>query len=211
MRLVEDLGKLKPQYRIITGDGRTEVRIFRTLPEKYNGDNLILFFPFPSRSRKTGLSALNILKDSKNIRPYSIIYIVDGDTFEDKAPNTKIQEYLKSIGINILSINSIQDAFLIECKSDNQKLKLYCIISGPQTFIEEEIVKLIELKLGKKIDLSGIRDSNWKKRVKREVKQTLREKKIKLEVLIKNTGISKLEASFPNICVVLKKIEEEYK
>ena len=40
--------------------------------------------------------------------------------------------------------------------------------------------------------------------------QTLRENKIKLEELIRTTGKKKLEISFPNICAVLKKIEEDF-
>ena len=211
MRLVEDLGKLRAQFLIITGDGRNELKILRALPEKYNGYDLILFFPFPPRSRKTGLNALNTLKDYKSDRINSIIYIVDGDTFEGESADVKIQKHLKSIGIDIINITPIRDAFLIKCTSGDQEIVLFCIISGPKTFIEEEIAKLIELKLRKKIDLSGNRDNNWKKRVKKDVIQTLRENKVKLEELIKNTGFMKVEASFPNICAVLKKIEDDYR
>ncbi|KKN35812.1 hypothetical protein LCGC14_0779800 [marine sediment metagenome] len=118
-----------------------------------------------------------------------------------------IQKHLKSIGIDIINITPIRDSFLIKCRSGDQEIFLYCVIAGPKTFIEEEIAKLIELKLRKKIDLSGNRDYNWKKRVKKDVIQTLRDKKVKLEELIKSTGLTKLEASFPNICAVLKKIE----
>jgi len=210
MKLVEDLGKKNAQYLIITGDGRTELKVLRVLSEKYNGKDLILFFPFPPRSKKTGLSALNALKIYSNIGINSFIFIVDGDTFEEAPANFKIQEHLNSIGIEIVKINLIQDAFLINCKLGNKNIVIYCIISGPQTFIEEEVVKLIELKLEKKIDLSGKRDANWKERIKKEIIKILRENKIKLDELIRNTGKKKLESSFPNFCAVLKKIEENF-
>jgi len=210
MKLIEDLGKDNAQFLIITGDGRTELKVLRALSEKFNGKDLILFFPFPPRSKKTGLSALNVIKTYSNIGINSIIFVVDGDIFEEDPADIKIQEHLKSIGIQIVNITLIQDAFLINCKYGNRNIVLYCIISGPQTFIEEEIVKLIELKLGKKIDLSGKRDVDWKKRVKREVMKNLRDNKIKLDELIKNTRKEKLEIAFPNICAVLKKIEEDF-
>lgn len=210
MRLVEDLGKNNAQYLIITGDGRTELKVLRALSKKYNGKDLILFFPFPPRSRKTGLSALNSLKTYPNIGINSFIFIVDGDNFEEVSADTKIQEHLTSIGIEVVKIILIQESLLINCKLGNKNIVLYCIISGPQTFIEEEIVKLIELKLGKKIDLSGKRDIDWKERVKKEVIKILRDNKIKLEELIRNTGKKKLELSFPNFCAVLKEIEENF-
>ena len=210
MRLVEDLGKNNAQYLIITGDGRTELKVLRVLSEKYDGNELILFFPFPPRPKKTGLSALNSLKLYSNIGINSFIFIVDGDTFEESPADIKIQEHLNSIGIEIVKINLIQKAFLINCKLGNKNIVLYCIISGPQTFIEEELVRLIELKLEKKIDLSGKRDANWKERVKKEIIKILRDNKIKLDELIRNTGKKKLESSFPNFCAVLKKIEEDF-
>lgn len=211
MRLVQDLKGLNPNYIIITGDGRREFNILRGLSEIYNGQDIILYFPFSPLFEKTGKKAL----DSIKILPgyygiSSIIYIVDGDTFKDSF-NDEIQNYLRSIGIEIKNFTSIQNALLINCKCGSHNIVLYCIISGPKTFIEEEIVKLINLKWGEEIDLSGIRDPTWKKRVKKEVNQVLKEKKIKLESLIKETEKEKLETSFPNICAILKKIEEEHR
>jgi hypothetical protein len=181
MRLVEDLGNNNAHFLIITGDGRTELKVLRALSEKFNGKDLILFFPFPPRSKKTGLSALNALKTYFNIGITHFIFVVDGDTFEKEPADIKIQEHLKSIGIEIANISLVQGAFLINCKSGNKSIVLYCVIFGPKTFIEEELVKLIELKLEKKIDLSGKRDIDWKKRVKRVIIKTLRDNKIRLE------------------------------
>ncbi|MBA7479037.1 hypothetical protein ES707_14468 [subsurface metagenome] len=67
----------------------------------------------------------------------------------------------------------------------------------------------MELKLGVKIDLSRKRESAGRKAIKKQIKQVLREKGISIEDLVRNTGITKLEEIFPNICAVLKKIEEE--
>ena len=84
---------------------------------------------------------------------------------------------------------------------------MYCIVSGPTTFIEEEIVKLLNIKWGAKIDLSGEKNSEWKKRVKKEVDQTLKHNKKKLDILIEETDKKYLEKAFPNLCAVFKEIE----
>ncbi|MFX1257901.1 MAG: hypothetical protein ACFFAN_08585 [Promethearchaeota archaeon] len=180
MKLIEELGKSTPNYIIITGDGRTELIVLRGLSQKYNGHNLILFFPFtplPSKiPGKTGLSALKTIKDIPGDYKISkIIYVVDGDSFNAKVDN-EIRDYLHGIGISVIDIEPIEEAFLIKSKFGNHNIKLYCIISGPQTFIEEEIARLFEVTLGINIDLSGTRDSAWKKRVKKKITKIKKKK-----------------------------------
>ena len=212
MRLVENLENVKPDYIIITGDGRRELYVLRGLTKVYNGHDIILYFPFTPVFRKTGKKALDSIKTiSAKFGINSIIYIVDGEAFNNSFIN-EIQNYLRSIGIAIENVDLIQNALLIKCKSGNHNIKLYCIVSGPQMFIEEEIAQLLKLKFGEDIDLSGNRDSTWRKRVKDDIDRVLKKNRIKkLEKLIDTTSKKKLEASFPNICAVLKKIEEEHK
>jgi len=209
MRLVQDLYKLNPNFIIITGDGRRELHILRGLTKVYNGNDLILYFPFSVLPKKTGKSALDSIKTLANDYGFnSIIYIVDGDAFDEPA-DIEIQDYLNRIGIRIDNVNLIQSALIINCRLGNNHIRLYCIISGPRTFIEEEIANLINLKWGIEVDLTGSRDRDWKIRVKNEVIRILREKNIKIESLIESTGKTKLELAFPNICAILKKIEED--
>ena len=68
---------------------------------------------------------------------------------------------------------------------------------------------MIELNLGVKIDLSRKKEPAGRKTIKNQIKQVLREKGKTIEELVSNTGKNKLEQTFPNICAVLKKIEEE--
>lgn len=68
---------------------------------------------------------------------------------------------------------------------------------------------MIELKLGVKIDLLGNRDRSWKDNVRFKIKQVRKEKQINLEQLMRCTGRNNLERAFPNICAVLRKIEED--
>lgn len=212
MKLVEELGNLKPDYIIITGDGRSDLKVLKAVSERFNGQDLVLFFPLSPLRRKSGKSALDSIKNIPGDHKInSIIYIVDGDTFDaDVNADIEIRDYLLSIGIDVINIESIGDAFLINCEFGNYEVVLYCIISGPQTFIEEEIAELIKLTLNIEINLTGERNIDWKKRVKREVNQALKANNIKLENLIKNPMINKLETAFPNICAILKKIEEDF-
>ena len=68
---------------------------------------------------------------------------------------------------------------------------------------------MIKLKLGVEIDLSQKREPTGRKIIKNQIKQVLRERGKTIEDLINNTGKAKLEETFPNICAVLKTIEEE--
>ena len=84
----------------------------------------------------------------------------------------------------------------------------FIFVGGPEVFIEEEVAKLVEYNLKVKIDISRKRELAARKTIKYQIKQVLRDKGKKIEELVNNTGISKLEEIFPNICAVLKEIEK---
>jgi len=210
MKLVRDLKQLKTKHVIISGDGRKEFKIIEEICEKYNGDTKVIWFPKLSAPRKTGLSALDSVKlFPSKFHLNSIIFIVDGEFIGGRA-DTQIQEYLKKIGIMVVDIQPIQKAFVINCKVGHHEVVLYCIISGPETFIEEEMARLIELELDITIDLAGERDRSWKDRVKREIEHILHENHTSTKQLIRNASSISLEKAFPNLCVVLRNIDENY-
>lgn len=211
VKLAEDLNAIKPHLLIITGDGRTELRVIRGLCRKFNGPDIILGFPFSPKGRKSNVNALDAIKiylDLFNIS--SFMFIADGDFF-DENPFEKIENYLESIGISIIESRMIKNAQFLRAKSGVKDFILFNIISGPEVFIEEEVAILLNLKLQKAIDLTGNIDFKWKKRIKKEVKQILRHERIKLEELISNTGINKLEQAFPNFCAVFREIEKLFR
>jgi hypothetical protein len=86
---------------------------------------------------------------------------------------------------------------------------VYCIILGPEVFVEEEVARLVEFHLHVEINLSQKTEPVGRKSIKSQIKQVLRERGKTIEELILNTRKTKLEQIFPNICAVLKKIEEE--
>lgn len=210
MRLVDNLKGIKSYYLVISGNGTfPENVILKNLCRKYNGHDKAIFYINTPLKKQTGLNALNAIPlYPKKFQINSIIFIVDGEHIKENA-RIEIMKYLKSKGIGITEIIPLQRAFLIKCKSGPYDIILFCIILGPEVFIEEEVAKLIELKLSVKIDLSRKREPNGRKTIKNQIKQVLREKGKTIEELVNNTGKIKLEQTFPNICAVLKKIEEE--
>lgn len=209
MRLVESIKGIDSYYLIISGNGTfPESVIFKNLCKKFNGYDKAIFSINTPIKKQTGLDALNAIPLlSEKFRINSIIFIVDGEHIKENAA-IEIQEHLKSKGISVIEVLTLQGAFLIKCKTGPYDVILFCIILGPEIFIEEEVAKLVELKLGVKIDLSRKREPEGRKTIKKQIKQVLREKRKTIEELVMNTGITKLEEIFPNICAVLKKIEE---
>jgi len=210
MRLVESIKGIDSYYLIISGNGTfPESVIFKNLCKKFNGYDKAIFYINTPLKKQTGLDALNAIPlYPKKFRINSIIFIVDGEHIKENA-TIEIQEHLESKGISVIEVLPLQGAFLIKCRTGPYNVILFCIILGPEIFIEEEVAKLVEMTLGVKIDLSRKREPEGRKTIKKQIKQVLREKGISIEELVRNTGITKLEEIFPNICAVLKKIEEE--
>ncbi len=210
MKLVDNLSGIGSYYLVISGNGTfPEKDILKTLCQKYDGhDNAIFHISTPIK-KQTGLDALNAINLlSQKFRINSIIFMVDGEHFEENA-SIEIIEHLESKGIEIKENIFLQEAILIKCKSGPHDIILYCIILGPEIFVEEEVAKLIELKLGVNIDLSQKGNPDGRKFIKRQIKQVLRENKKTIKELVISTGKNKLEQLFPNICAVLKRIEGE--
>ncbi len=210
MKVVDNIKGFESYYLIISGNGTfPESVIFKSLCKKFNGYDKAIFSINTPLKKQTGLAALNAIPlISKKFLINSIIFIIDGEHIKENA-RVEIKKYLETIGISINEFNPLEGAFLIKCKSGPYNITLYCIILGPEVFIEEEVAKLIELKLGVRIDLSGKGDSSGRKTIKNQIKQVLREKGKNIGELVVTTSKSKLEDVFPNICAVLKKIEEE--
>ena len=209
MRLVDSLKGVESYYLLISGNGKfPENVIFKNLCEKFNGYQKAVFFISTPIKKQTGLDALNAIPIyPKKFQINSFIFIVDGEHIRENARN-EIQRHLESKGMEINEIIPLKKAFLIRCNSGPYSIILFCIILGPEVFIEEEVAKLIELKLGITIDLSRKREPVGRKEIKKNIKQILRENGKTLDELVRSTGKTKLQETFPNICAVLEKIEE---
>ena len=209
MRLVDSIKEVESHYLLISGNGKfPESVIFKNLCEKFNGYQKAIFFINTPIKKQTGISALNAIPTiTKKYQINSFIFMVDDEHIRENARN-EIRSHLISIGMGINEIIPLERAFLIKCNSGPHNIILFCIILGPEVFIEEEVAKLIELKLGITIDLSRKREPVGRKEIKKNIKKVLRENGKTLNELVRSTGKTKLQETFPNICAVLKKIEE---
>lgn len=208
--LTNEMRESNSIFLIITGDSSYDLRILKEIGIKYNGNDKILFNPTIKIQYKKGKSAFNSLRVLAEIyKAKTIICIIDGEYFCEDIEN-QLRNALTERVYEIISMLPIREAYLIECKKGNYIIDLYCIISGIEECIEQEIVRLIKLKLHVDINTSGIESREGKNRVKHEIRQTLNRNGMRdITDLIKVSGKAKLEEAFPNICSVLKKIEED--
>jgi hypothetical protein len=139
----------------------------------------------------------------------SIIFIIDGEYFND-AIEIELKNALLERAYNIKEILYLNHAYSIKCQKGDYEILLYCIISGIEICIEEEIVKFIKTKFSIEVNISEIESKQGKDRIKREINQILKRNNLKdITELIKISEKRNLEEAFPNICAVFKKIEED--
>lgn len=211
MKLVKESKGISPEWVIISGDGCRDFNVLKRISQEFDGETRVLWFPKKSITRRSGLSALDSIKTlASKYGLESVIYIVDGEHINGE-PVSEIQEYLQSIAIQSDAFQPIQNAHLVNCSFGSHHIILYCIIAGPETFIEEGIVHLIELILRVSIDLSGERTAEWREVKKSEINRTLRDRGLNIKKLLQRAGRNQLMQAFPSIYAVLRHIEENYR
>lgn len=193
-------------YFVITGDDGREFAVLSGICCKYREKERTLWFPVKGMVKRTGLTALNAVKvipDDFNME--KIIYTVDRDVIEGDI-ESEIIEKLKSIGIEILDVRQMESSCIIECKLGAHEITLYCIVSGIDVCIEEQIVELLHEKHGIEIDTSGEKNSVWKKNLKRRMLDGLNHKDLTIEELISTSGIEYIKSIFPNFCTIFDEL-----
>ncbi len=207
MKLIEEEKPDKYVAFIATGDGRTELHVLRSLSKVYDGTKKIYFPKIPGK-RKTGLSILDILKDSE-IKARSYLFILDLEhvSVNEKEVIETIKKRLNEMNLRGIEIDTLVDAenarlYLIRCKRGSKALPIYVAISGKKKKIEENIAHLIELEYGDEIEPE-----------KGEIKGYLKRKRIKdIETFIKkshrNSGKRNIKRAFPHIAKILEELEK---
>ena len=208
MRYYEGDAPSRGSYMVLSGDSRIDMKVLERLCDIHNGPQIKVWFPGSTIPRRTGLNAL----DAVNLYPgkfkcYSFIYVADREHFRRDA-RAEIQAHLA--GVQNIRIESIQQAYVLKGRVGPHEIILYCIISGSQACIEEEIARLIELELGIPLDLSGNMDAEGRARLKRDIRQTLHDNRSNIEDLIMNAQTNHLNRAFPNFCAVLRTIKASY-
>ena len=203
MRLIAEMREEACTLYIATGDGRTEKRVLAPLVYSYPTNRAVCFpktpIPGKNKERKTGLSVLEVLKDTI-IRTENYLFIVDKEYWGDFEEND-ILEKLKFMNMRNVEISSkLNDEFaklyLIECKRGSKPITAYLAISGKERRIEENIAYLIELQYKDKI-----------KAEKENIRNYLRDKGLKnIEALIIASHKKNVKKAFPHFTTVLSEL-----
>ncbi len=212
MRIVYDEIGLELRHIILNGDGTfPETKILESICKRYNRTDGIILYPGTSFKNKKGLSVLDAIKHYLylNNRYRNFIFIVDGE-YISQDPISKVKQQLENSGFAVNDeIITLQKAFLITGSSGHNIFNLYCVIWGPETCIEEELIDFIKSTANIHINIpTGPRNGNWCKNLKRERKNKISNRRLKQ--LLKDAEIRTLESSFPNICAVLREVEKNF-
>jgi len=188
---------------VITGDGRWEQVILKSIAKRYNGKDKVLYFPkSPFKSlKKTGLSCLDILrleKEKLNIvkKCGKLLVLVDKEhvsNVEDIAKKLESLEVFEDF-----KMENNEDIVKIIGNLGNREIIIHIVIFGKEKCIEEDVSELIKLEFGENINPD-----------KNAIKDFLKSKGLKRKDLIENAKIENLEIAFNPLIRVIKFLEGE--
>jgi len=193
----------KDQKTIMTliGDGRSEKNILPSIFERYNGNNILNWCPWLTRTRTdVGFSALRGIKQYPIYRtPNNFLFVVDkehleGDSLEEKVGHT-FRGPFQIIDINSLSESAIVVKYILY----HREKTAYAVVMGKVKYIEECLSEFFEREMG--LNLSPTKDI-WVQLKGHGIKS----KHIK-EIILK-ADMRNLSMSFPNLDLALTHIEQ---
>ncbi|WP_048055516.1 hypothetical protein [Methanotorris igneus] len=188
---------------VITGNGRWEQVILKSIAKRYNGRDKVLYFPKSpfKHSRKTGLSCLDILrleKEKLNIikKCGKLLVLIDKEHISSVDDITKKLESLRVFEDFEMENNG--DIVKIIGNLGNREIVIHIVIFGKEKCIEEDVSELIKLEFGENI----YPDKN-------AIKDFLKSKGLKRKDLIEDAKIENLEIAFNPLIRVIKFLEGE--
>ncbi|AEF96278.1 hypothetical protein Metig_0728 [Methanotorris igneus Kol 5] len=203
MMLVSEESKDNFIAFVITGNGRWEQVILKSIAKRYNGRDKVLYFPKSpfKHSRKTGLSCLDILrleKEKLNIikKCGKLLVLIDKEHISSVDDITKKLESLRVFEDFEMENNG--DIVKIIGNLGNREIVIHIVIFGKEKCIEEDVSELIKLEFGENI----YPDKN-------AIKDFLKSKGLKRKDLIEDAKIENLEIAFNPLIRVIKFLEGE--
>ena len=195
---------------VISGEGTkgSEFKLLSEVSEKHDGVKT-LSFPLrrPTYRGETsrgenrllhthgaGLKAFRVLKIYAGRGYTNFLFLVDREKFQTEEEEGEIERTLNEFGINVGSIQRLSEgSFVVKAIIGPREITIHVVIFGETEKLEEEEVKLIELKLGEIVQSE-----------KPEIKRFYRERGISLEELVKNASRRDLAEAFPNLTRILE-------
>ena len=199
MNVIEDPTDFNPLSTLVflTGDGRREFEVIKSLPKRYPRNKNLLVAKLPYSKSGTGLHALKAVQT--NLSHYKVrntLCLVDKDSFTNRNPNPQSMEResrcaFNTYGVRVNNIRHInvghETVFVINGEITGRgEVVIYLGIIGGEKCIEEDIAILIKLELNENVEPD-----------KHEIRALLRRHDILLPTLIERATINNLSQAFP--------------
>jgi hypothetical protein len=194
---------------VIVGDGPQEKnRVLPEIAKKFNGKEKQLFLPtlsFPhTRTREnaspgTGVKAsLSGLKVSMEKYGFTeAIIILDREHLVGINSQNYLEKAATEVGAELRVKHSSKHCYHCYFKTGGKQARVYIAISGGTTNIEEDIACLITELFGEKLDPS-----------KAEIRRFLKEKRLRIEDLIKQATKEQLKRCFLGLTEAIEQLEQ---
>jgi hypothetical protein len=193
---LEELRGRQAQIIVLTGDGKTEIRVLKHCSRIYNGKKTLWYpgTPIPQRTTIEALRAVKVCVESYRILYY--LFLIDREHLEKGKEEETIEKVLMNEGFREMEITQLNSLFLVKCLLGPRRIMIYVIVIGTEKRIEEELVELIKLELGVDIEPE-----------KGEIRKVLKSHRMDFEDLLRNAKRENLEEAFSSLCSALKMIE----
>ncbi len=206
MKLITSEGlTTEPVSMVLTGDGRTDLRVLKLLALKYNGRKILFYPKIPLVRKGTDVFAdlLNpidsIVEKYRKITKFLII--IDR---EHVSTGNELSAKLKKFKLRIHHHETIDDVVhIIKGMFGGREIIVYIVLCGIKWCLEEEIAKLIEIRYKTKVTASSCRE------LKINLRRFEKEHNKKLETIIEEASKKELECAFDGLTYVLKLLEKE--
>lgn len=210
MRMVDEAKNVDKRslVAVLTGDGKTELRILKVLAKIYNGNSRTLYYPNPPPTFRTkkGFSVLDAIKIY--LSSYGVektLCLIDREYLRCENREINIQIIRRAFGEYGISVQHIEEldasgeiALILHCELTGQRnLVSYLAVIGKQRHIEEDLAELIHLEFGVEI-----------RSEKRAIHTFLKGHRLTIESFIEGANRANIAQAFPSLDRIMREIEE---
>ncbi|NOZ58035.1 MAG: hypothetical protein GXO66_00415 [Euryarchaeota archaeon] len=193
-----------PASLVLTGDGRTELRVLSSLALKYNGRKILFYPKIPIVHKGADILAALLHPISSITGKYreitKFLIIIDREHISSVED---IKAKLARLKFRTRRHRVIRDnVHIVEGLFGGRRITLYIVVCGTRWCLEEEIAKLIELRYKVKFVATSCTE------LKLGLRRFEKEQNKKWEAVIKEAPKKELERAFTGLTHVLKLLEE---
>ncbi len=194
----------KPASLILTGNGRTDLRVLKLLAAKYNGKRLLFYPKIPLVHKGADIFSDLLNPIGSIVEKYGMATFLILMDREHISAEDELSKKLEKFKLHIQSHKTVKDSVhVIRGKFGGRVITIYVVICGARWCLEEEIAKLIEIRYKIKVAASSCRE------LKINLRKFEKEHNIKWETVIEEASKKELEHAFGGLTYVLRLLEKE--